>query len=735
MRYFLLQILASFVFSIGQTFCGQCDNGGAPPMDNVVMNIACSDVGATISTVLFASYGTPSGVCPTFSKGSCNAANSSIVVQDACVGQHSCNVYPNTTTYGDPCFGTAKTLAVALACSSGQGSATCGVAPSPPAPTLPNFTATVTVDWSRKTAVVHAEPSLQVVSQHFLFRDSPVAEQAWASLSAVAPRRVRWVPWLPYAQYGVGELMPPSVGHVCGPQNWAAGGQSLPITLDCGQAGGVIAGIDFASFGTPTGSCGAYAASSCHAANSSAVVAALCVGKQSCVLPTEAGGAFGRPCAGATWLAVQARCTNSDSVVTYWNLTLPDQFLSDFWTAVDGDHSNPIPNFSTQPTWLYSPTDYSWNENRNQPWDYSGRGSADGVNTTLLGEYYGRLYGYFNTGAMVDEAGATHVRPGGALNITNIEVFNEVDYEHGYDPVTYTASFDAVVRGVRAAADPGKSIAFVGLSLPNIDGADKVVTWATYFLNASNHAPDAVDALNYIGYHAYPTGGGYTPDPTSFARMFDYVDNFIAGVLRVDGVIAQQSPTTRTVLDETGTDMDNVLGGGHPPDNNPRYWVAAAGYFAYMFARAANESATVVQVGASQLMDAPGQEPSVTLLDWASGKGTARLWIVKLLIDSVALGDVIAATTATASGADSADAAFAMAFSRADGSQRILLINKRNAWVSVSATCGAAAPCACVSVAVLDEFSGLEPAREVACPEAGQVLSLAPYAIAVLRVA
>ena len=103
------------------------------------------------------------------------------------------------------------------------------------------------------------------------------------------------------------------------------------------------------------------------------------------------------------------------------------------------------------------------------------------------------------------------------------------------------------------------------------------------------------------------TNGGYTPDPTTFARMFDYADSFITGVKQVDAIIESLSPRTRTMLDETGTDMDGVLQAGSPPDNNPRYWVAAAGYWAYIFARAANESTSVVQVGASQLMDAPGQ--------------------------------------------------------------------------------------------------------------------------------
>ena len=50
---------------------------------------------------------------------------------------------------------------------------------------------------------------------------------------------------------------------------------------------------------------------------------------------------------GPLWLAVQVSCTNN-ATVTYWNLTLADAFFTDFWESVDGNSSDPIPNFSTQ---------------------------------------------------------------------------------------------------------------------------------------------------------------------------------------------------------------------------------------------------------------------------------------------------------------------------------------------------------------------------------------------------
>jgi hypothetical protein len=308
------------------------------------MEATCTEPGASIDVLLFASYGTPIGSCPSFQLGTCNAANSTPLVASAFVGHDSCTVFPNTTTFGDPCYGTAKQLAVAMTCSSGEGTATCTTPPPPPAPVLPNFTATVAVDFSTVHGAVRVEPSIQVVSQHFLYRDSPIHDTAFATLKLLEARRQRFVPWVPYAIQGVGELMPPSFPHVCGPQNWVGGQEGIPAVIDCGPGGGKITSIDFASYGQPKGNCGSYATNpACHASNSTAVLTALCVGQSSCTMPTGNGGIFGTPCGGATWLAVQASCENP-ILHTYWNLTAPDAFFQDFWDAVDGNSSDPIPN-------------------------------------------------------------------------------------------------------------------------------------------------------------------------------------------------------------------------------------------------------------------------------------------------------------------------------------------------------------------------------------------------------
>jgi hypothetical protein len=80
------------------------------------------------------------------------------------------------------------------------------------------------------------------------------------------------------------------------------------LELSCGT-GATIQAITFASFGTPTGGCNTFQASSCSAANSTSVVSAACVGKAACsVLASDA--TFGDPCYGTyKRLYVAATCS------------------------------------------------------------------------------------------------------------------------------------------------------------------------------------------------------------------------------------------------------------------------------------------------------------------------------------------------------------------------------------------------------------------------------------------
>jgi len=68
--------------------------------------------------------------------------------------------------------------------------------------------------------------------------------------------------------------------------------ENAPVTLSCAAP---FTGVIFASFGTPTGACGAFAKGACDAANSSAIVAAACVGQTACTIDVSTA-LFGDPC-------------------------------------------------------------------------------------------------------------------------------------------------------------------------------------------------------------------------------------------------------------------------------------------------------------------------------------------------------------------------------------------------------------------------------------------------------
>ena len=106
---------------------------------------------------------------------------------------------------------------------------------------------------------------------------------------------------------GVHPLDDPALGAaVCG----RAAGPSSPLgtaVLDCGV--GLIANITFASYGTPTGSCGAFKQSSCASTSALGVVQSLCLGRSFCRVPLSSLDSPD-PCPGtkAKKLLMQALC-------------------------------------------------------------------------------------------------------------------------------------------------------------------------------------------------------------------------------------------------------------------------------------------------------------------------------------------------------------------------------------------------------------------------------------------
>ncbi|KAG2698497.1 hypothetical protein I3843_07G153500 [Carya illinoinensis] len=93
-------------------------HGESNMMHQAKVHLQCA-TGQSISTIKFASFGTPSGTCGSFQKGTCHAPNSLEVLEKKCVGQESCMVTMSDTKFGaDPCPNVLKRLSVEANCSS-----------------------------------------------------------------------------------------------------------------------------------------------------------------------------------------------------------------------------------------------------------------------------------------------------------------------------------------------------------------------------------------------------------------------------------------------------------------------------------------------------------------------------------------------------------------------------------------------------------------------------------------
>ncbi|KAG0490588.1 hypothetical protein HPP92_007451 [Vanilla planifolia] len=80
------------------------------------VHLSCPE-GKKITTIKFASFGTPQGVCGNFSEGSCHARKSFDVFEKRCIGLASCSVAVVAEVFGgDPCPGVMKASAVEAIC-------------------------------------------------------------------------------------------------------------------------------------------------------------------------------------------------------------------------------------------------------------------------------------------------------------------------------------------------------------------------------------------------------------------------------------------------------------------------------------------------------------------------------------------------------------------------------------------------------------------------------------------
>ncbi|KAK6939418.1 D-galactoside/L-rhamnose binding SUEL lectin domain [Dillenia turbinata] len=123
----LVTTVCADVFEYRQTMEDQNaeDSGESEASAPPEAHLECAP-GQSISSIKFASFGTPRGTCGNFQKGACHATDTLSILETAssssstyeCVGQKQCSVTITGSSFGeDPCPNVSKQIAVEAVCS------------------------------------------------------------------------------------------------------------------------------------------------------------------------------------------------------------------------------------------------------------------------------------------------------------------------------------------------------------------------------------------------------------------------------------------------------------------------------------------------------------------------------------------------------------------------------------------------------------------------------------------
>ena len=354
---------------------------------------------------------------------------------------------------------------------------------------------------------------------------------------------------------------------------------------------------------------------------------------------------------------------------TSWDFSLMDPMTMDFLDATAGQGHSVILNFSTIPQWMYkTPKSVSYPGDPDRAtWNYEQGTELRDPSLKEVSDYFARLVSWYAQGGFKDEFRKEHTS-GHHYKIDYWEVLNEVDFEHGMTPQSYTQIYDAVVKAIHQV---DAQIKFVGMAL---GAPSSEPQFFEYFLDSKNH--EAGVPLDMISYHFYATPRADESPGIWQYTFFDQADRFLTTVRYVEAIRARLAPKTRTDIDEVGCIL--------PYDTEPHivrpipnsYWNVCGALFAHLYVELARLGIDVV--GESQMVGYPTQFPSVSMVDWETGQPNARYWILKLLRDNFASGDQMVETEHSSS-----DVAV-QAFVTRDAKRKLLLINKRNRPASFS---------------------------------------------------
>ncbi|KAI3938953.1 hypothetical protein MKW92_030529 [Papaver armeniacum] len=119
----------SFATRQADSLCAHVSESHPPPVESwtsdaktkansrPVLQLECPSPNQVISSIKFASFGTPYGTCGTYGHGRCSSVKALTIVKEACVGLKSCQVEVSSKNLGDPCKDVPKSLAVEAICA------------------------------------------------------------------------------------------------------------------------------------------------------------------------------------------------------------------------------------------------------------------------------------------------------------------------------------------------------------------------------------------------------------------------------------------------------------------------------------------------------------------------------------------------------------------------------------------------------------------------------------------
>ena len=410
---------------------------------------------------------------------------------------------------------------------------------------------------------------------------------------------------------------------------------------------------------------------------------------------------------------VVAELKEPTATQTFWDFQYMDPVVIDFFANTSGRHHI---NIGTVPRWMFNAPDVKI------PTDPAASfyGYTSGITGNMLkdptgkqfAEYQARLFQWYTQGGFTDEIGKEH-RSGYHFKIDYWGILNETRYENNLTVEQYTVLYDAVVEAIRKI-DPG--VQFMG---PEAIGG--VPEWETYFLNSKNHSPAALP-VGWFSFHDYK---GTDNNPESWQKAYFDPTGFANYLRELIKIRDNLSPKTKIAIDELGTFNQPKPGDGCADASepyqayNPLYWVATGGSWVVNFITA--ERLGIPLISMTQMVGAPTQSESCSMINWDTAQPNAHYWVLKLINDNFRPGNKLVVTESS-----SPDVVVQATITAAG--RKVLLVNtsNRDQLVDLAGAFDSAA----LEVEFVDEASGEQPPRK---ENAGnKQIKLSPFAVAVV---